>query len=439
MRDILVLLIVFAGAGAALRWPWIGVLTWTWVSIMNPHRQAWGVAYDFPVALLVALATMVGLLFEKQRRNPFVDPSVMLLAFFMGWVSITYPFSFFPEKSTDLLLRTLKIDFFIILSLILLQTKKQIHLFCWVVVLSLGVIGAKGGLFTIATGGSYRVWGPGGFIGENNAFALALTMAIPLMRFLQLQQTVRWKRWALLAMMFLCSASVLGSQSRGGLLAIVAMSVFLWFKTRHKWGFGIAMVIVGIGLLSFMPEDWVTRMHSIGTYEQDQSAMGRINAWWMAWNLALDRLAGGGFDIYYPEVFARYAPDPQDVHAAHSIYFQVLGEHGFVGLALFLGIWLFVWKAARSLIRDTPDIVAYRWCRDLGAMCQVSLIGYLVGGAFLSLSYFDLPYDILALVVMTKRWLADQQESSSVPTQAQGAPDTPSPTIGHRRSNAQTV
>ena len=63
--------------------------------------------------------------------------------------------------------------------------------------------------------------------------------------------------------------------------------------------------------------------------------MGRINAWTMALNLAKDNFFGGGFSIYESAVFARYAPDPE-ARAAHSIYFQVLGEHGFVGLFLFL-------------------------------------------------------------------------------------------------------
>ena len=413
MRDLFVLSLVFAGAAAALRYPWIGVLTWTWVSIMNPHRQAWGIAVDFPVAALVAGATMIGLLFEKERRSPFVDPSVAFLALFMVWVCVAYPFSLYPELNTDLLLRTLKIDFFIIITLVLLHTRKQIEWFCWVVVVSLGLLGAKGGLFTITTGGDYTVWGPGGFIGENNAFALALTMAIPLMRFLQLQQSSKWLRHGLTAMMLLCAASILGSHSRGGLLAILAMTGFLWLHTRRKLLVGGVVVFAGLALVAFMPESWDARMSTITNYEQDASAMGRINAWWMAWNLAKDRLFGGGFDIYYPDVFALYAPDPLDVHAAHSIYFQVLGEHGFIGLAIWLAIWVFAWRAASGLARgavDTPDTT---WCRDLGGMCQVSLVGYAVGGAFLSLAYFDLPYDVLALVVLAKRWLAERAANES--------------------------
>jgi hypothetical protein len=34
-------------------------------------------------------------------------------------------------------------------------------------------------------------------------------------------------------------------------------------------------------------------------------------------------------------------------------------------------------------------------------MTQVSLIGYATGGAFLGLSYFDYPYDLVIILVLT--------------------------------------
>lgn len=411
MRDILVLALVLGGSIVALRRPWIGVLVWTWVSLMNPHRLSWGIAQNFPVSTVVAIATLIGVLFAKERRNPYADPSVVFLTMFMAWICITYPFSFYPDESAPLLTRALKIDLFILVTLLLLHSRMQIEIFAWVVVLSLGLLGAKGGLFTILTGGSYRVWGPGGFILENNAFALALTVTIPLIRFLQLQQSRKYIRHGLTVMMVLCAASVLGSQSRGGLLALSAMAVFLWLKSPRKLAFGLFMAVVAASLVVFMPASWEDRMSTIQTYDKDASSMGRINAWGMAWNLATDRVFGGGFKIDEPEVFARYAPDPTDIKVAHSIYFQILGEHGFIGLAIWLLIWIFVWRAAGILIKRGRKVADAKWCSDLGAMAQVSLIGYATGGAFLSQAYFDLPYDILALVVMSKRWLIQHERS----------------------------
>ncbi len=191
------------------------------------------------------------------------------------------------------------------------------------------------------------------------------------------------------------------------------MGLLLWFKSPHKIVSGIGIAVGGAIVLAAMSDVWDARMSTIANYEQDGSAQGRINAWWMAWNLAKDNFMGGGFDIYNLANFSRYAPNPTDVHAAHSIYFQVLGEHGFVGLAIYLIMWLLVWRSANWLIRESGKSEETRWCRNLAAMCQVSLVGYAVGGAFLSLAYFDLPYDVLAMVVLTKRWLQEHWKSAT--------------------------
>lgn len=413
MRSIAVLLIVFLGAAWALAHPYVGVLVWTWVSIMNPHNLTWGAAQNFPVAAVVAVATLVGMLFTKDKKQFFISPPSAALILFMLWMCVTYLFSYFPEKSTEMLSRVLKIDLMILVSLVLLYRKQHITALVWVIVLSLGFFGVKGGIFTLATGGGYRIYGPGGFIGENNAMALALIIVIPLMYFLREQATKAWQRHAWVAAMALTAIAAIGSQSRGALLAMVAMMVMLWYRGRQKILLGTLMVVGSILLLGFMPESWRARMETIGTYQQDGSAMGRINAWWMTWNLATDNIFGGGFSIYNQTVFALYAPDPQDIHAAHSIYFQVLGEHGFVGLTLYLTMWILTWRWANWLRKNATGNLETGWAATLGSMCQVSLVGYAVGGAFLSLAYFDLPYNIMVLVVLARRWVEHYQRGEN--------------------------
>jgi len=222
---------------------------------------------------------------------------------------------------------------------------------------------------------------------------------------LQLTSESAWVKRGLIAAMALCAVAALGSYSRGALLAIAAMATVMWWRGPKKMRGAVLLICLGVFVLSFMPEQWWARMDTISEGSQDASAAGRINAWWMAFNLAKDHFFGGGFSIYTRDVFALYAPNPLDIHAAHSIYFMVLGEHGFVGLFLFLLLWLFVWRSAGRLRIEGKSLPQTQWLSHLGAMCQVSLAGYAVGGAFLSLSYYDLPYDILALVVLGCRWL----------------------------------
>jgi len=204
--------------------------------------------------------------------------------------------------------------------------------------------------------------------------------------------------------MVLSGIAAIGSQSRGGLLAMAAMGLFLWFKSRQKFVTGIYMVIAVAIMASVMPQEWYDRMNTIKTYEEDASALGRINAWHTAFNVASDRIVGGGFSMFTPSTFRAYAPEPQRVHDAHSIYFQVLGEHGFIGLSLFLSIWLFAWFKAGRIMRYCRKDPEKKWAADLAAMAQVSMVGYAVGGAFLGLAYFDLPYHILVIIVLTAKF-----------------------------------
>jgi len=147
--------------------------------------------------------------------------------------------------------------------------------------------------------------------------------------------------------------------------------------------------------------------------------MGRINAWHMAYNLALDRpLVGGGFHIYDAMVFQLYAPNPDDIHAAHSIYFQTLGEHGFVGLFLYLLLGVLTWRTGAWIVRNARPHEDLRWAADLAAMTQVSLLGFAVGGAFLSLVYFDVPYYLMAGLVVTRRVVEAELKNKRAAEQA---------------------
>jgi probable O-glycosylation ligase (exosortase A-associated) len=357
---------------------------------------------------MAAGATLVSLFTTKDRVSFPRHPAVYVLIAFVAWMCVTTVFAFYRPDAMLQLQKVLKIQLMTLVALAVLQEKKHIELFIWINVLSLGFFGVKGGIYTLMTGGGGKVWGPGGFIGGNNEIGLALIIAIPLMNFLRLTATQAWIRHGMLGAMLLSATAALGTQSRGGFLAIAGMAFVLWLRTPKKALFGGLIVMATVFLLGFMPGEWADRMRTIQNYEQDTSAMGRINAWWAMYNLANDRLTGGGFDVYTGDVFARYAPDPKMPRAAHSIYFQVLGEHGWLGLVLFLAIWILVWRGANALRRQTRDDPEHRWIYLMAGMCQVSLVGYAVGGAFLSLAYYDFPYNILIIIVVTQRWLAEK-------------------------------
>ncbi len=415
MRDLFVTAIVLGVLPFVFRHAWIGVLLWTWISLMNPHRLSWGFAYDAPFAALAGGVTLVSLFTSKDPVRLPRDGILYILLVFIAWTVFTTAFAVFPIESQSQLEKVLKIQLMTVVAMAVLHERKHIQMFVWINVLSIAFYGAKGGLFTLQTGGGGRVWGPrGGFIEGNNELGLAMLMTIPLLYYLYLTTAHVWVRRGIILITLLSAVAVLGTQSRGALLGIVAMGFVLWLRSPvNKITSGFAILFLGAAMFAFMPDSWHERMGTIRTYQQDSSAMGRINAWETAINIANDKPTGAGFAAYDQFLFDLYAPNPaidraanpSVARASHSIYFQVLGEHGWIGLALFLCVWWLVWRRAGKLRGRTRGLPEYAWVYSLASMCQVALVGYLVGGAFLSLAYFDLPFNLLVIVVVTQRWL----------------------------------
>lgn len=419
MRDYAIFTIIFGLLPFVLYRPANGILLFTWVSLMNPHRLAYGAAHDFPFAAVIAVVTFLGLLTSKQAKQFPLTPVSVVLILFMFWMTATGFFALEPDLVWDEWSRVMKTLLIVLLAIYILQSEKYIRAYTWVIALSLGFYGLKGGVFTLMSGGSGHVFGPdGSYISDNNALALALVTALPLIWFLMLHAGNRWLSTGLGCLAVLTIVAAAGSYSRGALLAGSAMLFFLWLKNRKKLRAGIALILIVPLLYTVMPQQWFNRMDSIDSYQEDASALGRINAWNFAIKVARDNLMGGGYNVFTQNMFLIYAPDPLDHHAAHSIYFQVLGEHGFIGLALFLLLMLFAWRTGTRIVKYCKDKAELKWAADLAAMSQVSIVGFAVGGAFLSMAYYDLYFDVLALLVVLEKTILTQPAKREEHSQA---------------------
>ena len=413
MRDIVLLVMLIATVPYILRKPWIGIIAWVVVSVMNPHRMTYGFAYNMPVAQVIVVATLLGTLFSREPKRFPLTPVTGVLLLFVIWMNLSTAFALFPEAALDQWFKVMKIMFVLFLGMAILHTRTHLNVLIWAIVCSLGFFGVKGGIFAVLTGGAYRIYGPpDSDVGDNNAISFALVITLPLIYYLFTTVPNKWVKRGLLVSMGLCVLAILASHSRGAFLALAAMTGFLWLKSERRGWLGLAILVAAPAMLAFMPEEWFARMNTIKTYEQDASSMGRINTWIMGFNLAKDHpIFGGGFQIYNAESFARWAPDPLDIHAAHSVYFAALGEHGFGGLLIFLTLCGLTWRTGSYVAKATKRIPELTWAASLGRMLQVSLVGYAVGGAFLSVLYFDVFYYLIAILVLLRRIVEDEVRS----------------------------
>jgi len=295
MRDVAVTLIVFGVLPYILKQPHIGIYAWSWIGYMSPHRLGWGFANNLPFAALIGAVTLIALVFSKEpKRIPLTSVTVTLILFLV-WMVITTLFAISPDEAMAKLSKILKIQLVIFLTLMLFNHRERIQGLVWVIVISLGFYGVKGGIFTLITGGQFHVVGPpGSFIEGNTSLALALVMVLPLMRYLQIQADNKWVRRGFVAAMGLTTLSILGSYSRGALLALITMGGFMLLKSRKRGLLIVALILsIPVGI-AFMPDRWMGRMQSVQNYEEDSSAMGRITAWMFAIKMAKGRFLGGG-------------------------------------------------------------------------------------------------------------------------------------------------
>ena len=235
------------------------------------------------------------------------------------------------------------------------------------------------------------------------------------MNYLRQQSAHRPVRWVLVVAMASMVLSVVGSQSRGALVALAATAGVLWLRSTGKVFSGLVIAAAVAGAVAFMPASWTDRMWSIETYEEDASAMGRVRIWQAALAIALDRpLTGGGFKaVYQQDIVDRYMPGVR-ARADHSIWFEALSEHGFPTFVVWLGIMAagtFYMFRITAMARDRPDL---RWAYDLARMAQVSIVAYVTGGTFLSLAYWDYLWALLVVIAATHALVA---QAVTVPQQ----------------------
>lgn len=426
MRDIIITALFFLVLIYAFRRPIIGLMLYYWFSIMAPHRYTWGFAYDLPFPLIAALVTIVtSIIYYKELKFPKTIEVYFLIIFWI-YITITTVFSIYPSYAWGEWEDVSKIFLMTFFILLIVNTRKKFVFFTLAIVSFVGLLGVKGAIFGITSRGQYLVWGPpDSYLADNNFMGVAMVMIIPLCFLLKNSYKKRWIYYSLIIIGISSIITCVLTYSRGALVGLLGMGLFYIFSTRYKVFAAFFAVLVLIVGFNFLPAQWFDRMASIKTYQMDESANQRINSWIFSYNLAKAHPLGGGFGCFTPEQYLKYAPDPYSniksredgtlyAHTAHSIYFEVLAEHGFLGLAIYLTALISLLLSLQRIQIYYQNIPKKTWISTFARALFVCIIGFLISAAFLSRAFFELFWVFFALSVCLKNIVFSENESRVV-------------------------
>ena len=407
MRDYVVLIFLAGCIYAALKKPWLGVLSLAVFSYLNPHAYAWGFVRSLPVYYVLFLVVAFRTFTAKDKDS--IPKDWRITVFILLWIyfAITSTQAYFPDIAWQRFWFITKIYLPFFFTLVLINTRFKLYCLVVTIAASIGIVAVKGGLFAILHGFSARVYGPPATqFEENNAFAVAMLICIPLLLIWQREtRNSLFKKGILLAIPIIYAAS-LCSWSRGALITMSVLTLMLILNSKHKF-LAIPLVLVGAFFVKdYLPQEWFGRMHTLETYQEDSSAMSRIQAWTDGWNHTLEHpFVGAGFDGWR-EVTQR---------DWHSSYVEMFSEHGFIAFGLWLSLIVGTLISMTTLPKKTFQVEGMEWVANYCFMLRASLICYMVGTAFLGLSYWDLLYHLIFIAVLVKKIaleeLATKQEN----------------------------
>lgn len=418
MRGLLVFAVVFSTLPIALFYPFVGVLLWEWVSFMSPHRESFGMASSFQFNFYIAVVTILAWIFSLEPKTLPNQVLPILMIAFAILVSITTFFALHHTSAFELWNTHIKSLALALIVMAMVNSKLRVQAFIWVMAISIGYFAVKGAGFTLMTGSAdSRVLGPeNSMIRDNNNLGLAMVTMLPIINYLRITSANKYIRWGCWLALALTIVAIVGTYSRGGFVGLIVVGFAFLLLSKHKVAALVVALVVGAGIVTSAPPEWKTRMASIAGYQSDNSAKGRLEAWETAWNLAVDRpLVGGGFAaIEQKSVSSKYRPGRQaSARAPHSVYFQLLGDHGFFGLFLYLTI---VAVAIVNLFRiqaQTRGRDELEWANVLSRMLLISYAGFMMAGSFLSMAYYDVFLCLLALSVSLREIVRRQIEDSA--------------------------
>jgi probable O-glycosylation ligase (exosortase A-associated) len=419
MRDMFFLALLPLMLYAMAKRPFIAVGMWIWTAMFFPNAWMYGVASGLRYNLIFTAVAILGYLVLKDKPKVHFGAIGAFVLLFLFWTTVsTIGTSGVPEVAWEMWSRFAKVVLLFIFVILVLDKKLHFDFFLWCVVLSIGFYAGLEALKYVASGGGHKIEGfYGHVLGDRNELALAFVMTMPLCAYLlgEYGKQALVIRAGLLGLMGLIVLAIIGTQSRGGFVAMMGLAGYYFLKSDRKVVLSVLVAVLVAVLSNVVSDEWMSRMDTIGEAGEDASFMGRVVAWKLSFILAVQNpFFGGGFKTleWYPmwlrlsqDFFAfpffytgEALPDPNKGHAAHSVYFQVLGEHGFGGLIVYLTMLFVSFRTAWRVAAKAKKHVETAWIASLATMLQLSIFAFALGGAALSFAYFELLFAIAGIV-----------------------------------------
>ena len=421
MRDIVLFAFIAAVLAMGLKRPFLWVLLYIYVDIVAPQKVAWGFLTSLSISLVCFVAAFAGyLLLDDKKGSRFTFRQGLMVAL-LAWCGMTTFGAQFQDSAWEKWDWVWKSLFFAAFLPLALRTRLRLEGAVLVFVLSLAAIAINGGIKTVFGGGGYGTLSllveENSGIYEGSIISAAVIACIPLILFLARRGTVfrpHWTVWTFAAaLIFACLLIPVGTGARTGLVCIGVLGVLLMRSVRHRFLYAGLAGVALLAALPFLPAEYTERMQTIAGYEQDESASTRIAVWRWTYHYALANPMGGGFDAFransftyeMPEVTGEgnnrritYSTVTDEARAYHSSYFEMLGEQGWPGLAMWLllhALGLLHMERIRrreSAKREDRDV----WMHDLATALQNAQIIFLVGAAFVGIAYQPFIFILIA-------------------------------------------
>ncbi|MBN8808524.1 MAG: putative O-glycosylation ligase, exosortase A system-associated [Sphingomonas sp.] len=411
MHDLAFVGFLAAIMGLALRRPFLFILAYVYIDIVSPQRLTYTLLNSVPISLIAVALAVGSWALVDDKSDARVAPRQLMILLLLGWCASTTFRADFPADALDKWDWVWKALAFAAFLPLTLRTRLRIEALLTFMVLSAASIVIVGGIKTLAGGGGYgeldlMVSNNSGLY-EGSTISTVAIAIIPTILWLSKHGTIfpnDWKRKLFCyALIFACLLIPIGTSTRTGLLCIGLCALLLLRDSKRKFLYLAIIGAMALTAIPFLPKSFTDRMSTIQSYQQDESAATRVAVWAWTWDYVKQHPMGGGFEMYrqnhirYDIVKVDGTKDNAKLdstlttdraRAYHSAYFEMLGEQGWPGFLLWLGIGLaglFRMEVIRRRYRKAEGDEA--WIAPLAGALQSAHILYMLGACFIAIAF----------------------------------------------------